>query len=148
MTLSVGKDVHLLIVDDDQIDLLAIQRSLQKQKIGNPVSTARDGVEALEVLRGSGGRAKLPRPNLILLDLNMPRMNGLQFLDELRKDPNLANTIVFVLTTSAADEDKVAAYKKNIAGYLVKTEAGEGFLRAIQMLDKFILIVQFPPDHA
>jgi CheY-like chemotaxis protein len=148
MTMTVGKDVHLLIVDDDQIDLLAIQRSLQKQKIGNPVSTARDGVEALEVLRGSGGRPKLPRPYLILLDLNMPRMNGLQFLDELRKDPDLADTIVFVLTTSAADEDKVAAYKKNIAGYLVKTEAGEGFLRAIQMLDKFILIVQFPPEHA
>jgi CheY-like chemotaxis protein len=128
--------------------LLAIQRSLQKQKIGNPVSTARDGVEALEVLRGGGGRPKLPRPYLILLDLNMPRMSGLQFLDELRKDPDLSDAIVFVLTTSAADEDKAAAYKKNIAGYLVKTEAGEGFLRAIQLLDKFILIVQFPPDHA
>jgi CheY-like chemotaxis protein len=148
MTQTVGKDVHLLIVDDDQIDLLAIQRSLQKQKIGNPITIACDGVEALEVLRGSGGRPKLARPYLILLDLNMPRMNGLQFLDELRKDPALSDSIVFVLTTSATDEDKVAAYKKHIAGYLLKTEAGEGFMRAIQMLDKFILIVQFPPDHA
>jgi CheY-like chemotaxis protein len=147
MTHTLGKDVHFLIVDDDQVDVLAIQRSLQKQKIGNPVTIARDGIEALEVLRGTENRPKLPRPYLILLDLNMPRMNGLQFLEELRKDAALTDSIVFVLTTSASDEDKIGAYKKHVAGYLLKAEAGEGFLKAIQMLDKFIVIVQFPPDH-
>ena len=126
------------------MDVRAIRRGLEKQRISNPVIPAPDGVEALQLLRGEGGRTKVPRPYLILLDLNMPRMNGIQFLQELRKDPRLTDSIVFVLTTSAAEEDQVAAYKEHIAGYLVKAEAGENFLKAIQLLDKFVITVQFP----
>src|SRR5262245_51307704 len=100
-------DVNFLIVDDDQVDVQAIQRGLQKQRIANPVHVARDGVEALQMLRGEGGVANVPRPYLILLDLHMPRMDGLQFLRELRKDPELTDSVVFVLTTSATEEDKL-----------------------------------------
>jgi CheY-like chemotaxis protein len=142
-----SNDVHFLIVEDDEVDLYAIQRSLKAHKIGNPVRTACDGVEALEILRGSNGQAPLPRPFLVLLDLNMPRMSGLDFLNELRQDPELTDTIVFVLTTSANDEDKASAYQHHIAGYLLKSDAGAGFLKAVDMLDKFVLIVQFPPQR-
>jgi CheY-like chemotaxis protein len=77
----------------------------------------------------------------------MPRMNGLQFLQELRGDSSLSDSIVFVLTSSRADEDKAAAYEKHIAGYLVKPDTGNGFIRAVQMLERFVLSVQFPPSH-
>ena len=138
------QNVTILLVEDDEVDVRAIRRGLEKQKISNPLIPATDGIEALQLLRGEGGRTKVPRPYLILLDLNMPRMNGIQFLQELRKDPRLTDSIVFVLTTSAAEEDQVAAYKEHIAGYLVKADAGENFLKAIQLLDKFVITVQFP----
>ena len=140
-------DVNILIVDDDQVDVRAIQRGFQKHKISNPMYVASDGLEALSMLRGDQGQPKLPRPYLILLDLNMPRMNGHQFLKELRSDPGLSDSIVFVLTTSVTDEDKVAAYQQHIAGYLVKSEVGHGFLTAIEMLERFVVTVQFPPEQ-
>ncbi len=143
-----SKEVHFLIVDDDEIDQMAIQRSLHKNKINNPVTSACDGVEALEILRGQNGRDRLPSPYLILLDLNMPRMDGLTFLEELRRDPALADSIVFVLSTSATEEDIRGAYKHHVAGYLVKNQAGEGFLKAVQMLDSYVLVVRFPAAPA
>jgi CheY-like chemotaxis protein len=141
------QDVNILIVDDDHVDVRAIQRDFHKQKIANPTTVACDGQEALDLLRGTNGRERLPRPYLILLDLNMPRMNGIRFLQELRQDPALHDSIVFVLTTSASDEDTVAAYKHNIAGYIVKSDAGPGFLKLIQLLEYFVLTVQFPIEH-
>jgi CheY-like chemotaxis protein len=138
-------EVSILIVDDDEVDARAVERALRKQRIINPVYTAADGQEGLAMLRGEGGRAKVPRPYLILLDLNMPRMNGLQFLKELREDSTLTDSIVFVLTTSQADEDKAAAYGQHIAGYLQKPDSGTGLLQAVQMLERFVLSVQFPP---
>jgi CheY-like chemotaxis protein len=138
-------EVSILIVDDDEIDTRAVERALRQQRIVNPVFTASDGQEGLAMLRGEGGRSKVPRPCLILLDLNMPRMNGLQFLHELRGDSSLTDNIVFVLSTSRADEDKAAAYRQHIAGYLEKPDTGADFLRAVQMLKSFVLSVQFPP---
>jgi CheY-like chemotaxis protein len=140
-------EVSILIVDDDEIDTRAVERALRNQRIVNPVYRAANGQEGLAMLRGEGGRQKVPRPYLILLDLNMPRMNGLQFLQELRGDSSLSDSIVFVLTSSRADEDKAAAYEKHIAGYLVKPDTGNEFLRAVQMLERFVLSVQFPPSH-
>lgn len=138
------RDVSILIVDDDQVDMRAIKRGLEKQKIVNPVFTARDGVEALQILRGQDGHEKLSRPYLILLDLNMPRMNGMEFLHVLRGDPDLSDSIVFVLTTSSSDEDQMGAYHEHVAGYLLKTEAGENFLKVVKMIESFLLVVQFP----
>ena len=106
----------------------------------NPLFRARDGVEALELLR-SGAVA---RPYLILLDLNMPRMGGLEFIAEVRQDPRLSNSVVFVLTTSKSDEDLSAAYRSHVAGYIVKSEIGDSFGNLVQMLDAYWQIVELP----
>jgi CheY-like chemotaxis protein len=141
--------VHILVVDDNTVDQEAVIRALKKQRIANPVVVARDGIEALEILEGSVDaegveRPPLPRPNLVLLDLNMPRMNGIEFLEVLRKHPKLRDTIVFVLTTSRTDEDRVGAYAFNVAGYVVKSDVGEGFVRLLTLLDTYWRIVEFP----
>jgi len=137
-------EVNILLVEDDEIDVRSVKRAFQTQKIANPIFQASDGVEALEMLRGEAGHAPLPRPYLILLDLKMPRMNGIQFLHEIRADTELHDSIVFVLTTSDDDRDKVAAYEKNVAGYLLKQDVGDDFMNAIRMLDYFTISVQFP----
>ena len=87
----------------------------------------------------------VPRPQIVLLDLNMPVMDGVTFLREIRKDPDLRKLIVFVLTTSNDDQDKVAAYDQHVAGYLLKTDAGVDFLNVLQIVENFQISVQFPP---
>jgi len=137
-------DVRLLVVEDNDVDAELVVRSLRKNKIANPILLARDGREALEILRGEGGRERLEQPYLILLDINMPRMNGLEFLEEIRKDPQLASSIVFVFTTSDDERDIAAAYGCNVAGYVPKSNAGRDFLNLVSMLDSFVLSVRFP----
>jgi len=132
------------LVEDNAIDQEAIKRAFQRHRIGNPVHVAADGIEALARLRGSDGQPKLPRPYLVLLDLNMPRMNGVELLRELRADPELHDSIVFVLTTSKRDEDRIASYDLNVAGYVVKSDVGAGFIRLIELLDHYWRIVEFP----
>ncbi|WP_425404557.1 response regulator [Hwanghaeella sp.] len=139
-----AKQATFLIVEDDDVDRMALERAFDKLKILNDRVYARNGVEALDVLRGRNGKERLPRPFIILLDLNMPQMNGLEFLDEVRNDEDLANSVVFVLTTSDADEDIVAAYENNVAGYIVKSDAATGFLRAIEMLEHYWRVVELP----
>jgi CheY-like chemotaxis protein len=143
---SLGKPIHILLVEDDEVDAEAIVRAFRKQKIANPVTIVSDGIEALEVLRGTGENERLPRPYLILLDINMPRMNGIEFLQVLRQDQELERSIVFMLTTSNRDEDKLAAYDEQIAGYLVKARAGEEFADVINMLNSYWRVVEFPPE--
>ena len=123
-----GSDVHILLVEDDAIDVRIIQRAFQQHRIANPMYVVRDGVEALDLLHGRNGHAPLPRPFLILLDLNLPRMDGITFLQTLRQDPSLHDSLVFVLTTSNDDRDKTAAYDQHVAGYVLKTRAGGDFL--------------------
>ena len=130
--------VTLMVVDDDRIDTMAIRRSFRKLNIGNPFVSARDGVEALEKLRGENGHDKIEAPVLVLLDLNMPRMNGHEFLDALRDDPLLQPTPVFVMTTSSAPDDRARAYGKNVAGYILKYQAGQEFVDAISMLEQYL----------
>lgn len=139
-----ARTVHILLVDDNEVDIEAVLRAFSRHRIANPVTVAHDGLEALQALRGTGVPA-LARPHLVLLDLAMPRMNGIEFLDALRADPELKDTIVFVLTTSASDEDKVASYDHNVAGYIVKKDVGEGFVRLVTLLDHYWRIVEFPP---
>ena len=136
--------VNILLVEDDEVDVMAIKRAFRELKIANPLFEARDGVEALEMLRGTAGREPIMHPLLILLDLNMPRMGGLEFLDELRKDPDLHRSMVFVMTTSAAEEDRVRAYNHNIAGYVLKHSPGRTFMDAIAMLEHYWRVVEFP----
>jgi CheY-like chemotaxis protein len=135
---------QLLHVEDDDICLMMLNRAFKKAKIANPISIAHDGIEALELLRGTNGRPRLPRPFLILLDLNMPRMDGIEFLKELRKDEELRKSIVFILTTSDADEDKVKAYNLGVAGYILKSNPANAFLEATALLDTYWRVVEFP----
>jgi len=136
--------ITILIVEDDEVDLMTVKRGLALRKIANEVVTAKDGLEALQLLRGDAGRPPLSKPIIILLDLNMPRMNGFEFLEALRKDQELHSTIVFVLTTSKSDEDRARAYAANIAGYIVKTDAGRTFSNAMEMLDLYWQVVVLP----
>ena len=108
--------------------------------VGNSLIRACDGLEGLELLRNG----TVPSPYIILLDLQMPRLNGLEFLQEIRQDPQLDKSIVFVLTTSKSDEDITASYKKQIAGYFVKNEVGEDFLEIVKLLRGYWKIVLFP----
>jgi len=138
--------VNLLLVEDDAVDAERIDRALKGAKIANPIYHAWDGVEALEMLRGTHNQKNVPRPYLILLDLKLPRMNGHKFLEEIRCDPELHDSVVFILTTSDAERDKVAAYEQNVAGYMVKSRAGDDFLRLVALLDNYWRIVELPPN--
>ena len=140
------RTVQLLHVEDDDLCLLGLNRAFKAAKIPNPVSFAHDGIEALEMLRGANGRPRLPRPYLILLDLNMPRMDGIEFLHEVRKDEDLKKSVVFIMTTSGADEDKVKAYNLGVAGYILKTNPAKAFLEATALLDTYWRVVELPAN--
>ncbi len=138
------KAVTVLLVEDDEVDVQAVQRAFIKSKIANPIVVAKNGLEALQILRGEGQRQKLEHPYLVMLDLNMPLMNGLEFLEEIRSDSELQSSIIFVLTTSNAEEDRVAAYDKHVAGYILKSNAGEGFVNMVNLLDHYWKVVELP----
>jgi CheY-like chemotaxis protein len=139
-----GIAVNVLLVEDDVVDVWAIQRAFTALEIPHPLFVAHDGVEALELLRGTEVQGPLPRPNIILLDLNMPRMNGIEFLKEIRQDTSLRDSVVFILTTSKADQDKFEAYQLNVAGYIVKSEATASLTNAVAMLEHYWRVVELP----
>ncbi len=141
------KEVKILLVEDDEIDILATKRALTALKIANPVFEAKNGIEALNLLRGEEGADQLEPPYIILLDLNMPQMGGLEFLENLRKDQSLKSAIVFVMTTSEAETDIWAAYEQNIAGYIVKSNTEDGFTSAMGMLEHYWRIIEMPEGH-
>ena len=136
--------ITILLIDDDDVDVRIIKRALNKELINNRLVVACDGVEALEILRGNDETPPLQQPALILLDLNMPRMGGLEFLQELRGDRRLAKSIVFVLTTSNDERDRDAAYNCNVAGYLLKSEAGRDLMNHFPLFERYLMSVQFP----
>jgi len=138
--------VTFLLVEDDDVDVMYIQRTFRQLGIANQLVVANDGIEALEMLRGANGYDPIPKPFIILLDLNMPRMNGIEFLTELRKDPEIKHSVVFVLTTSDDEQDKFDAYEHHVAGYIVKSEAGQSFQSALEMLDRYWRVVELPPE--
>jgi CheY-like chemotaxis protein len=135
---------HLLHVEDDDLCIMGLARAFKVAKIANPVSFAHNGIDALEMLRGTNGRERLPRPYLILLDLNMPRMGGIEFLKELRKDQDLKKSVVFIMTTSGAEKDKVTAYNLGVAGYILKANPANAFLQATVLLSTYWRVVEFP----
>lgn len=138
------KEVSILLVEDDDIDARGVERALKKMRLANPFYRARDGVEGLAMLRNN----EVSQPNIILLDLNMPRMGGLEMLKELRQDDTLSDNVVFVLTTSKDDEDKAVAYKEHIAGYIVKSKLDSDFTELIQLLDHYWRIIELPRRDA
>lgn len=139
--MSDERTLHILLVEDDQVDVMNVRRAFEKNKIANPLYVAANGIEALEMLRDG----RVPRNRrLVLLDLNMPGMNGIEFLRELRADPELRLTPVVVLTTSNDERDKVNAYGFNVAGYLVKPVTFPSFMELTAALDKYWTLVELP----
>lgn len=141
---SGATDVKVLLVEDDDGDAKAVMRAFAKANIGNPIVRAQDGIEALEFLTGELTGSGLKAPILLLVDLNMPRMNGIEFVKALRGHPELRRVVVFLLTTSKREEDMAAAYDLNVAGYIVKQNAGADFLKLVGMIDSFWKVVELP----
>lgn len=141
--------LNIILVEDDDGDAKAIRRALKKVRIANPVIRVTDGVEALGLLRGETDRP--PERYVLLVDLNMPRMNGLELVGELRADPILKRAVVFMLTTSKDERDRMAAYDRQVAGYIHKSDVGRDFLDLISTLDSYWRIVELPnmamPEH-
>ena len=136
-----SSSLNILLVEDDDIDVMNVKRAFDKNHITNPVYVAGNGLEALEKLRSG----KIPQGRrIVLLDLNMPKMNGIEFLRQLRSDPALALTPVVVLTTSNNDRDKIAAFSLNVAGYLVKPVTFAEFSELIVTLNKYWTLVEMP----
>ncbi len=134
----------LFIVDDDDVAVEGVMRSLAKSGIQCDTMVATDGLEALEILRGEHPEKTITGPFLVLLDLNMPRMDGFEFLDALRADKRLHQSVVFVLTTSSRDADRSRAYDGNIAGYMVKSAVGPQFSRLASFLARYADAVRLP----
>jgi len=141
------RPIEILLVDDDLADVKLTQRELERNRVLNNVYVARDGVEAMRFLRREGDHADAPRPDLILLDLNMPRKNGRQVLEEIKGDADLAAIPVVVLTTSDAPEDVVSSYQRHANSYITKPVDIDQFRQAILMLnDYWFTVVKLPED--
>ena len=139
------KMVNILLVEDDEVDVMNVQRAFKKNNITNPLYLASNGLEALSILRGSNKQINIPQVRrIILLDLNMPKMNGIEFLRELRADEQLQSIPVIVLTTSNEDKDKVEAYKLNVAGYILKPVTFSNFVETVATMNKYWTLVEIP----
>jgi len=133
--------INILLVEDDEVDILTVKRAFSKANISNPLYIAHDGLEALELLRKDDIPA---RRRLILLDVNMPKMNGLELLRELRSDPKLQLISVVVLTTSNEERDRIEAFKLNVAGYLLKPVTFQQFAEVMSTINKYWALMEMP----
>jgi CheY-like chemotaxis protein len=138
------KIVNILLVEDDEVDVMNVKRAFKKNNVTNPLFVCNNGLEALQFLRGEKEASVHEMPKIILLDLNMPKMGGIEFLRELRKDDKLKNISVFVMTTSNEDKDKVDAYNLNVAGYILKPLSMERFIEAVSTLNNYWKLCEFP----
>lgn len=131
----------LLLVEDDQLDIMNVQRELRKNNVNVPLHVARNGREALDMLRGEGGQTKIPRPSVVMLDLNMPRMNGLELLEILRSDTEFEDLNVFITTTSDLETDRLKAQELAVSGYIIKPLSFDTFGEGGTTVDGFSLFL-------
>ncbi|WP_159844321.1 response regulator [Nocardia sp. CY41] len=140
-----GRPIDILLVEDDPGDELMTREAFEDNKIGNTLHVARDGEEALEFLYRQGRHPDAPRPDLILLDLNLPKYDGRQVLEKIKADPDLAHIPVVVLTTSAAEEDILRSYRLHANAYVTKPVDLDQFVAAIKQIDDFFVqVVRLP----
>lgn len=146
MTLtSTIQPIEILLVEDNEPDVLLTLEAFEDARVPNRLHVARDGVEAMRFLRGEGEHSGAPRPDVILMDINMPRKTGLEVLEEIKADPGLRSIPVVMLTTSQADDDVRASYERHASGYVVKPVGFENFLGAMRAFEAFWLtFVRFP----
>ncbi len=142
-----GRPAEMLLVEDSPADVRLTQEALKEHRVRNNLSVATDGVEALAFLRQQGAYAGAPRPDLILLDLNLPKMDGRQLLEEIKKDPDLRRIPVVVLTTSQAEEDVVRSYNLHANCYITKPVDLLKFMSIVKDIEGFWLtIVRLPKE--
>ncbi|MEW1794464.1 MULTISPECIES: response regulator [Streptomyces] len=139
------RPVEVLLVEDDAGDELMTREAFEDNRIGNTLHVVRDGLEALDFLYQREDHTEAPRPDLILLDLNLPKYDGRQVLEKIKSDPELSSIPVVVLTTSAAEEDILRSYKLHANAYVTKPVDLEQFIRAVQQIDEFfVTVVKLP----
>ena len=133
------KPLNILLVEDDEIDVMNVKRAFKKSNITHPLYIASNGLEALEMLRGEADHSPaVPSSRrLVLLDLNMPKMGGIEFLEAVRADPELRSLSIIVMTTSDADRDRLGAYNFNVAGYIVKPVTFSNFVKTMTIVNKY-----------
>lgn len=139
------QSMNILLVEDDEVDIMNVQRAFKKNNINTPVYVAKNGLEALKILRGDNGQK--PPIRIILLDINMPKMGGIEFLKELRKDPQNRSASVFVMTTSDEESDKMEAYNFNVAGYILKPLSFEEFTDTVSLLNSYWQLCEQPISY-
>jgi CheY-like chemotaxis protein len=138
--------ISVLLVEDDPGDVMLIREAFAENKVGNVLSVVNDGVEAMKFVRGEGDYASLERPDLVLLDLNLPRKSGAEVLAEIKSDPKLSTIPVVVLTTSQAEEDVLRSYEMHANAYVTKPVDFERFGEIVRQIDEFFVgIVKLPP---
>jgi CheY-like chemotaxis protein len=130
--------LNILLVDDDEVDVIIVKRAFTNARITNKLFVARDGDEALELLRTTWPTER----RIMLLDLNMPRMNGIELLKEIRNDPELRGLHVIVMTTSTDERDRVEAFQLNVSGYIVKPVTFRAFVEVMAMLNKYWTLME------
>jgi two-component system, chemotaxis family, response regulator Rcp1 len=141
--------IDILVVEDNEGDVHLMREALKRAKVSNRVHVASDGVEAMEFLRRRGAFAGVPRPDLVLLDLNLPNMDGREVLEEMKKDGDLRTIPVVVVTSSAAEQDVVRTYSLSANAYVTKPVDLHQFLHVIGAVGEFWLqIVKLPPKDA
>jgi CheY-like chemotaxis protein len=142
--IPIANFINILLVEDDDGDAMAVERTFRKAGITNSIVRAVDGIEGLQILKGTDRHARLAKPNLLLVDLNLPRMNGIQLVTAIREDHELHDAVIFVLTTSKRQQDKSAAYALNVAGYILKEKSGEDFQSLFNLVNSYQRIVELP----
>ncbi|GAA1736456.1 response regulator [Nonomuraea bangladeshensis] len=145
--MSEGRAIEVLLVEDDQGDILLTREAFDLNKVRNRLHVVNDGEQAVAFLRREGRYADAPCPDLILLDLNLPRMSGLEVLSEIKADPVLATIPVVVLTTSEAEEDILLSYRLHANAYVTKPVDFEQFIRVVRQIDDFFVTVVKLPAH-
>jgi CheY-like chemotaxis protein len=145
MTLQPERQVEILLVEDDPGDVLMTREAFEDYKLRNQLHVVNDGAEAMAFLRQEGDHADKPRPDLVLLDLNLPRMDGREVLEAIKSDSNLASIPVVVLTTSEAEDDVLRSYSLHANAYVTKPVDFERFIEVVRQIDDFfVTVVRLP----
>ena len=140
-----GRQIEVLLVEDDPGDVLMTKEAFEDYKVSNQLHVVNDGAEAMDFLRQQGEHADAPRPDLVLLDLNLPRMDGREVLQAIKSDPGLASIPVVVLTTSEAEEDVLRSYSLHANAYVTKPVDFERFIQVVRQIDEFfVTVVRLP----
>jgi CheY-like chemotaxis protein len=142
-----SRSAQVLLIEDNRGDAVLTRRAFRRSRIGNEITVAESGEKGLSILRREGEYSDAPRPDIILLDLNLPYMNGKDFLSKVKDDPALRRIPVIVLSSSSADSDIDAAYTRHASGYITKPVASDTYDNVVSRIESYWFeLMQLPPD--